>query len=161
MLAHGARKIPHDEAFERGKAKFAPLIDDLMRISRQPIQPVQQIRGICACPRKRQMLAGAPIERCKAFAPELRRRRAILAIERLIQQTLELLPFALIQLFEMERRHHARRPMSHCETPSTRRVTSGPERPSSPETEAASAASSSSRSTVSVRAREASAITAA
>ena len=83
-----------------------------------------------------------------------------LAAEHAVEQLFELLPFGLIQRFELERRH-ARLPIAHCATPSTRRVTFGPARPPSPDTAAASAASSSSRSPVNVGARAASAMIAA
>ena len=86
--------------------------------------------------------------------------RLLLSPEHAIEQLFELLPFGLIQRFERQRRH-ARLPIAHCATPSTRRVTFGPALPPSPDTAAASAASSSSRSPVSVGARAASATIAA
>src|SRR5262245_6014855 len=131
------------------------LIDDLMGFGGQPIQPILNIGRIRPRPRERQMLTRASIQLGEPLATD----RDFLAVlealaERLVQQRLELRPAVLIELLELERRH-ARLPSRYIATPSTRRVTSGPERPSSPDTGAASAASSSSRSPVSVGARAA------
>src|SRR5688572_33340466 len=102
------------------------------------------------------MLACAPIERGYPFAARRLVRNLARAFQHAIEQLLELLPLGLVQRFERERGHHARLPIAHCATPRTRRVTSGPALPPSPQTAAARAASSSSRSAVNVGARAAS-----
>ena len=81
--------------------------------------------------REREMLAGAAIQRRDALAGHRLKPCALRGSCRAsdqIERRFELRPLVLVQLLEMQRRH-ARRPSSHCATPSTRRVTSGPARP--------------------------------
>ncbi len=160
--AYGARKVHRRGAYQSRQAELTVLIDDLMRFSREPFQSIGDVRRVGPRPGKREMFAGAPIERGHALASHRYQcdGRSVLAAAHAVQQCLELRPLGLVRLFEAKRRHE-RRPSSHCATPSTRRVTSGPARPASPETDAANAASSSSRSAVSVGARAARAMTAA
>src|SRR6185503_18613377 len=160
VRAHSAWKIARDDAPQRRRAELALLIDDLVRVGRQPVEPIEQVRRIRSRSCEREVLARAPIERRDALTAQRLLRPLARAVQEPIEVLLELLPFGLIQRFESERRH-ARLPMAHCATPSTRRVTLGPALPPSPDTAAASAASSSSRSPVNVGARAARATIAA
>src|SRR5687767_5433698 len=131
-----------------------------MRVRGQPIEAVDEIRRIGTRAREREVLARSAVEPSNALAAHRRRLTRLLSPEHAIEQLFELLPLGLVQRFECQRRH-ARLPIAHCATPSTRRVTLGPALPPSPDTAAANAASSSSRSLVSVGARAASATIAA
>src|SRR4029453_1056663 len=99
------------------------------------------------CPGQRQVFTGAPVQLGHPFTPDRIRflGPAPVPVENGRERLLELLPFLFVQFFEMQR-VHARRPNNHCETPSTRRVTSACGSRASPCTETASAASSSRRS---------------
>src|SRR5687768_110092 len=136
------------------------LIDDLMRVGRELLEPVEQVERIGTGPREREVLAGTTVERRHAFAVDFRASGFVRSSrEDRAYLRLEFGPVGLIESFEMQRRHE-RRPSSHCATPSTRRVTSSAGRDSVPWMGAASAASSLSLSRVSVGARAASAMTA-
>src|SRR4029453_18671949 len=127
-----------------------------------PFETIDDVCGVRPRARQGQGLARTSIEGGESRPGDRQTigRPDLLRTRRQFEQPLELGPLLLIELFEVQWCHQ-RRPSTHCATPSTRRVTSGPERPASPDTDAASAASSSSRSIVNVGARAARAMTAA
>ena len=162
VRADGRRKFDGGYAPQAREPELAAVIDQLMRVGRHPLETIDDVRRIASRARQREMFAGAAVERGDPGARDRRRIGGSPAFprDRAREERFELRPIVLVRPLEPERRHH-RRPRTHCATPRTRRVTSGPERPLSPEAGAASAASSSSRSAVSRGARAANAMTAA
>ena len=107
-------------------AEFAALVDDLVRVRGELFEPVEEVARIGAGARQRQVLAGAAVQRGHALAADRLEARAPRGCgRRAIEPHLrgELVPFGLVQLFELQRRH-GRLPSAHWATPSTRRVTS-------------------------------------
>ena len=142
-------------------AEFAAVIDQLMGIRRHSLEPVDDVARVGTAARQRKVLARTAVQRRETRAGHFDSMCRIsgLAAEHVIEQAFQFSPLLLVHLFETERGH--RRPSSHSATPSTRRVTAGPDRPTSPDAAAASAASSSSLPAVSPGARAASAMIAA
>src|SRR5262245_10396931 len=158
MGSYGAWKVPSDECLQVREPELMTAIDQLMRVGGDAIEAIDDVCRVRARTCEGEVLARPTVQRCQTRARERRieHRCADLAPASVREQTLQLEPLVLVSLLELQRRHH-RRPNTHCATPRTRFVTSGPERPLSPDTGAASAASSSRRSVVSVGTRAASA----
>src|SRR5690348_10402048 len=161
MVADRSREVAREEAYQASDAELAVLIDHLVSIARDLLEALHQIGRIEACTSQSKVLARTAVQVGYAVSVYPQLLFAVTPAVHLREQLLQLLPVALVQLLELERGHGWRLPRNHCATPSTRRVTSGPDRPRSPETGAARAASSSSRSAVNREARAARAMTAA
>src|SRR6185436_13811601 len=134
MLPYRARKVGGDELAKPREAEITAIVDHLVGVAGEPLEAVDEMHRVKAGPCQGEVLADPAIQRRETGARYGGGwRDAPLSAADRVQQRLELRPLLLVHLLEAKGRHH-RPPRTHRATPSTRRVTSGPARPRSPET---------------------------